>query len=90
MATITTRPAPQVKKTLDILDFTDEEKIIILCLFGSIRLKRGTPVRSIVSRLEDFFGDDKFEEAFNAVDFAVYVDGVKQDPMYVELELNIK
>lgn len=90
MATITTRPDVPNKKTLDILDFSDDEKRIILALFGSIRLRPGCPVRSVVSRLEDFFGDDEFEDAFDNVDLFVYMDGVKQDPMYVELEVKIK
>lgn len=88
MATITTRP-PQTP-TLDINSFTEEEKLAMLAIFGNIRLVSGSPVKSIVKKLEQFFTDDDFESAFEEFNLLVYFDGSLMDPGYVELELKAK
>ena len=88
MATITTRP-PQTP-TLEINSFTEEEKLAMLAIFGNIRLVSGSPVKSIVKKLEQFFTDDDFETAFEEYNLLVYFDGSLMDPGYVELELKTK
>jgi hypothetical protein len=88
MTIISTKPpAPNV---LSILDFTDAEKKALLCLMGSIKMRKDAAITSIIRRLEQHFSDDDFEEAFNTCELIVYSDGVKLDPSYVELEVKNK
>lgn len=76
--------------SLDILTFTEDEKLALLCILGNVRLKAGTPVRSLVKKLEEHFSDDKFEEAFEQFEILVFSDGTQLDPIFVELEVNKK
>lgn len=87
MATISTKQAAVTPDTLDINSFTDEEKKALLCVLGNIRLTVGSPIRSIVKKLEKHFSDSDFEDAFDEYNFSVYLDGSLLDPGYVELEV---
>lgn len=89
MATISTKPNTTTSaSSLDINSFSEAEKLAILSIFGNLRLTAGSPVRSIVKRLEEHFTDADFEQAFEEFEIDVYMDGIKLDPGFLEIEVS--